>query len=589
MQNSEATRLGNTLVGGDFNLNANGRAVSQEPGASLQVAGTFDPTGSGDVTLGGSGNLLPGYTPTGGANDITAQGVIELGTINEAGDLVVVSEASSLSFDGGPVAGDAVLLTDAANSIGGSVSFSTDAPAVTAGPDVQTGIRQGAGTTLTVAGQASFTAAPSSVPGSGFVDLTNSGNSFGSLLVSGRDVDVRQESGDLVVDGATATDSLQLHAGAGGISQTGAIRTPRLAVTSSGDIALTHAGNEVAEVAAFTDGGGLELHSAGDLEVGSAFGMTGIDTAGGDLGLTTGGSLSQTEALANVGAVAVDAAGPIDLSHAGNTLTSVASMAASGDVALENAAAGLQVSGDVTTNDGTVSVVTAGDLRLAADSDIEITGSGDVVLAAGQDFINDSVDANIALDDGRYLIYSRDPNRSEQGGLSADGSLFNRTYAADGPETIHQTGSQFIYSLVPVLTFSPESLAVLYGQEPVLTYTFEGLMDGHSAEMVFSGTPSLTSAATAGSDVGTYAIGIGAGSLVSEIGYDFDFDAAGALVTVNPASLTITAHDHSRLYGRRSGADVLADGFVLGEGVADLGGFSVIRRQSSRRRSEPTV
>ncbi len=74
---------------------------------------------------------------------------------------------------------------------------------------------------------ASFTAQASSVANSGNIDLTNAGNSFGTLELSGSTVNVANAAtGPTTLASALATGSLTL-AAAGGVSQTGAISTPR--------------------------------------------------------------------------------------------------------------------------------------------------------------------------------------------------------------------------------------------------------------------------------------------------------------------------------------------------------------------------
>ena len=86
----------------------------------------------------------------------------------------------------------------------------------------------------------------------------------------------------------------------------------------------------------------------------------------------------------------------------------------------------------------------------------------------------------------------------------------------------------------------------VYGSvNPTLSGTISGFMNGENSSVV-SGAPSLTTSATTGSGVGTYAINAGQGNLVAA-NYTFSF-VAGAL-TVTPASLLITANSASMVYG----------------------------------------
>ena len=171
---ASATVIGDTLVGGDYDLTATGKPISQAPGTSAKVAGAFSPTGS-SVSMGNTGNIFGSYSGTSGSGtdqDIIQAGLIHLDTMNVTGNLTVISEASSESFNGLTIHGNAITLNNTSNSIGGTISVTTVAPEITTGGEQQTGIDQNSGTTLTVAGEASFTAAASSVGGSGVIIQT---------------------------------------------------------------------------------------------------------------------------------------------------------------------------------------------------------------------------------------------------------------------------------------------------------------------------------------------------------------------------------------------------------------------------------
>jgi len=139
-------------------------------------------------------------------------------------------------------------------------------------------------------------------------------------------------------------------------------------------------------------------------------------------------------------------------------------------------------------------------------------------------------------------------------------------------------GSNYTISLVPAnLTITPVTLTVVadnksrsYGQaNPPLTYTASGFVNGDGVS-VLSGTPALSTAAVAGSAVGSYPISAAAGSL-SAANYTFAY-ASGSL-TVNPVTLTITADNKSKSYGQANPAlTYTASGFVNGDGVSALTG-----------------
>ncbi|MEO8374421.1 MAG: MBG domain-containing protein [Sphingomonas bacterium] len=123
------------------------------------------------------------------------------------------------------------------------------------------------------------------------------------------------------------------------------------------------------------------------------------------------------------------------------------------------------------------------------------------------------------------------------------------------------------------LTINPAALAVIanplarrYGaNNPALTYAATGLVNGDT----LSGA--LATTATTASSVGTY--GITQGSLAASSNYVLSF--TGALLTINPATLTITytADPFSRLYGNANPAltgTQSAAGLVNGDTLAGV-------------------
>ena len=98
-----------------------------------------------------------------------------------------------------------------------------------------------------------------------------------------------------------------------------------------------------------------------------------------------------------------------------------------------------------------------------------------------------------------------------------------------------------------VLTVTPNAASKTYGQGVKLTYTVTGLVNGDTSS-AYHGAPTLSSAGTAGTaGVGNYPISASLGSLTSA-SYSFSF-GPNATLTVNPATLTITASNKSATYG----------------------------------------
>lgn len=120
------------------------------------------------------------------------------------------------------------------------------------------------------------------------------------------------------------------------------------------------------------------------------------------------------------------------------------------------------------------------------------------------------------------------------------------------------------------LTVALDSVLRLYGgNNPTFTASYTGLVNNDGSNVVTGLT--IATAATVSSNVGTYAInGSGASAANYSIGY-----APGTL-TINPAPLTITADNASRLYGHVDPAFTASyAGLVNGDGTSVVSGLSL--------------
>ncbi len=116
------------------------------------------------------------------------------------------------------------------------------------------------------------------------------------------------------------------------------------------------------------------------------------------------------------------------------------------------------------------------------------------------------------------------------------------------------------------LTISAVNASKLYGAAvPALTASYSGFVNGDTASSLTT-PPTLTTAATAASPVGTYSItASGAASANYTISY------AGGTLTVSPAALTISAANASKLYGAAVPALTASySGFVNGDTASSL-------------------
>jgi gliding motility-associated-like protein len=128
------------------------------------------------------------------------------------------------------------------------------------------------------------------------------------------------------------------------------------------------------------------------------------------------------------------------------------------------------------------------------------------------------------------------------------------------------TATQTITVNKAILTITADSQSKTYGSgNPALTATYSGFVNGETAASL-AAQPTLTTAATTTSGAGTYPITVSGATAAN---YTITY-AAGTL-TVNPATLTVTAANKSKTYGSASPALTLTySGFRNNETSAVL-------------------
>src|SRR5207248_3116643 len=106
--------------------------------------------------------------------------------------------------------------------------------------------------------------------------------------------------------------------------------------------------------------------------------------------------------------------------------------------------------------------------------------------------------------------------------------------------------------------------------DPTFTAAITGFQNGETlTTSVVTGLRKLTSPDSPTSPVGTYAITASLGTLAAA---NYDFTFAGGTLIVNPAHLTVTADNASRLYGDADPAFTANyAGFKNGETLATSG------------------
>ena len=120
------------------------------------------------------------------------------------------------------------------------------------------------------------------------------------------------------------------------------------------------------------------------------------------------------------------------------------------------------------------------------------------------------------------------------------------------------------------LTVTANNTNRLYGTtNPVFTAAYSGFVDGDTTS-VLGGSPSLTTAAVTNSPVGSYTIVTTNGTLTAA---NYSFNFVNGTLTVNKATLTVTANNTNRLYGATNPVFTAAySGFVDGDTTSVLGG-----------------
>lgn len=125
-----------------------------------------------------------------------------------------------------------------------------------------------------------------------------------------------------------------------------------------------------------------------------------------------------------------------------------------------------------------------------------------------------------------------------------------------------------------ILTFTAENKTKVFGAAlPELTYSVTGFLNGDTASVI-TGAPSLTTTATATSNVGQYPISIAAGSLAAA---NYDLAFVSGTLTVSKATLVVTADNKSRIYGMTNPAfTATLSGFVNGDNASVLTGEAAL-------------
>ena len=563
-----ATALGSNS-GSEFLFSLSPGAITATPGASLEFNLTAS-TMNLDQTL---------TTSSGGAVILNDSNVVTQSAAITAPDLLLDS-------------GGSYTLTNTGNSIG-TVAGNTGALSLSDGATLTVGAVAGT-TGLTTTGTVALNASAIAI----VADLTGSGSGGMALTVTGAGTITNsgsmEETGTgamtlttangaltnagTIVGGASAgaitlqtTGSGAVADGAGTITQAGpgaiALQTTGTGVITADAIAYSGAnpnsltvsgtGNVTLGQAIASTGGALTT------QVTSSAGAVALDsslvTNGGDLTVTAD-SATQTAGTIAAGNLLLSGSGAFSLDQANQVSTLAANVGSLSFMDAQNLTLGsVQGISGITAN-GAITIADSGNLTIESGS--RVSGASPALSATGA-FINDSTDTAVVATSGRWLIYSAAPSEDRFDDLNSQNTaIWDTTFMQSPPASISASGNRYLFAYQPTLIFTSTNSSKTYGVDVTGSiasgYAVSGYQTGmtgaflaDSAASAFSGTPTVTSSgATASATVagGPYAIDISPGSVTSSANYALSFQSPG-LLTVNPATLIITASNQSKPFG----------------------------------------
>src|SRR5208337_4294452 len=157
--------------------------------------------------------------------------------------------------------------------------------------------------------------------------------------------------------------------------------------------------------------------------------------------------------------------------------------------------------------------------------------------------------------------------------LTAGDHQITAIYSGD---TNYSANTTFITQTVSKahLTVTADNQSRTYGQDnPNLTYTLSGFVNGDTSSVV-SGTPVPSTAASAASPVGTYAIIVDVTGLSAA---NYDFTGQAATLSVSPAHLTVTADNQTKIQGNPNPTlTYTLSGFVNGDTSSVVSGAATL-------------
>jgi len=243
----------------------------------------------------------------------------------------------------------------------------------------------------------------------------------------------------------------------------------------------------------------------------------------------------------------------------------------------------ISVTGSAVTLAGKVAAMGDGTLNVASTNNITInsgasansggTGNSLVLRSSAGNFINNHNSSALSAANGRWIVYSQSAGANTLGGLTAAQTINSQTYGTLAPAAItgptyNASQNTFVYNSAPaggILRFTADNKTRDYGDvNPTFTYSFY-CSTGCTAADAVTGTPTLSTTATQGSDVTDYSISIVQGALALTGAFSaYTFDFVDGLLTVDPREVTAALQGTvSKVYDRSLTAALSAGNYVL--------------------------
>lgn len=330
-----------------------------------------------------------------------------------------------------------------------------------------------------------------------------------------------------------------------------------------------------------TNGGNVIIGGSINASTMTGNGLT-VTTAGGDITLSGNGSLYDGSTSAAGKSLVFNAgSGAINIAASVNTAANVT--LTGGSITLGGTWGNTIPLGNVSlTSENSIALPSitassifvrttgsAADITLASSRDLISSGSGGITLVAGRNFINQSGSDALQATNGRWLVYSTDTTNTVRDNLTGDFNRYSCSYGSGCASgvSIPASGNGFVYSYTPILTVTPTTKNVTYGDSVNLNgyaYAISGYLGSDISSDTLTGSLNGSTDYVVGNDVGTYGLNYSNGTLSSAMGYGFSYADKANGVNVTPRTLTVSLTGTiTKVYDGNDSATLTSGNYVL--------------------------